>query len=217
MEKWLRLAMNKHVNNLKKTGNEEGIKYAACWLKDKIWNKDIRVHKMSKENKQVETEPKKKWDPLECLSPPPSPTLLVAQPHLPVAHHPDPPVLHIPQSLPPSPILQPLLSYSPVPLLSQFPPSQVSTMPQVTLEEKHANKDTQGEERNTGSQLCECMAIEGEKETTKSIRNHQAGESTQGEEKIERLFPLREVPMGWCPRGHRICERHFSSFRSVKF
>lgn len=54
-EKWLCAALNKHVK-LKGLQNEEEIKYANCWLQSEMWDKKIRVYKVSKESEKGKEE-----------------------------------------------------------------------------------------------------------------------------------------------------------------
>lgn len=94
-ERWLCVALNKHVN-LKEPGNRVEMEYAACWLEDKIWEKKVKVYKITKEQEEDKKETtERRWDPLDCLPPPPpltSPVVYFPSPYiLPQVQAPPPP------------------------------------------------------------------------------------------------------------------------------
>lgn len=100
-EKWLCVALNKHINMKDYKSEEEGI-CVECWLETDS-EEDVKVFKIEKEKKEEKTISQREWDPLDCLPPPvvPAPPVIPAPPVAPALL--PPPVVPVPPALPVAP------------------------------------------------------------------------------------------------------------------
>uniref|UniRef100_A0A8C0U3Q6 Core shell protein Gag P30 domain-containing protein n=1 Tax=Cyanistes caeruleus TaxID=156563 RepID=A0A8C0U3Q6_CYACU len=224
-ERWLCLALIKHVS-LRETSNEEEVKYASCWLDDGKREEEIKVYKVTKESEKGEEEKsERKWDPLENLPPPPPPTppMVHHPPPLPLTSYPTlPQASLVPSSVSTYPILEPTTSSyrasnfpvaSPMTLTPSLGlPVEISTStlpprpPLNILAVPAASQSAQlTDSPSTNPNVPVSLPVPDKQSWDEGGHRYNTRFQTKRNEDrsgmAEKLFPLREVPMGGARGG----------------
>lgn len=168
-ERWLCIALNKHVNTKDKQ-DDEGKRCAACWLEAEVQGERTKVFKFNKVGEEEEkVKSKEKWDLLDHLPPPPPPVA-------------PPPVAPAPQIEAPAP--QGDGPQSPIRRELTAPNSSNETIGTIgtneRVDEGKILEKAEGPYANTRAKVAKRVPYACDEK----------------DKKAEKLLPLREVPMG---------------------
>lgn len=168
-ERWLCIALNKHVNTKDKQDDEEK-RYAACWLEAEVQGERTKVFKLNNFGEEEDkVKSKEKWDLLDHLP-------------LPLPPVTPPPVAPAPQIEAPAP--QGDEPWSPIRREPTAPNSSNETIGTIGTNERVAERKilekAEGPYANTRAKAAKCVAYACDEK----------------DKKVGKLLPLREFPTG---------------------
>ncbi|XP_033373427.1 uncharacterized protein LOC117245066 [Parus major] len=200
---WMCRQLNEHLKAQDGSDLEE-IRYAACWLENVVRDREMKIctlqHKGERSREKEENG--KKWDPLDYLPPPDFPAVSQSAPLAPSQVHVTPPTATLPLPPPPFPMTTVPITPSPV-VIPLSPPNWDLSKPASPL--SLSPLQTSGDppptvlpqsDTTTSPQQGFTSQADGPKADDGPYCNTRSKTF-----KAERLFPLREVPMGGAAGG----------------